>query len=341
MYLEQLFLCDSSLQLITPKEWIKEIKGVSTPSYLREETLIFAKDQRFYKKITDCIDNIPASMGIIVENGLWEEIKDKDCLSQKFSFVAICADLTFLMTRVSKIIHDEKNAKLDFFVDGRSSQKVSLGKNCDIGSNVFIGENVSIGNDVRIHPGTVVMPEVSIGNRCEIFPNVTLYNFTKIGENCRIHAGTTVGSDGFGYNFYNGEHRKLWHTGGVIIEDDVEIGANSCVDMGTFTPTIIRKGSKLDNQVQIAHNVDLGQGTIMCGQSGIAGSVNVGAYTVFGGQTGVTHDINIGAQCQVGGFSAVISSLKENSKVAGIPARPIHEWLAGLAYVRRNSVKKR
>ena len=159
--------------------------------------------------------------------------------------------------------------------------------------------------------------------------------FSKIGNSCRIHSGTTIGSDGFGYHFKNGEHHKIWHFGGVVIEDNVEIGANCSIDQGTFSPTFIQSGVKIDNLVQIAHNVNVAPGVILCGQVGLAGSSEVGAFSVLGGKAGLADGKKIGQASQVAGAGMVLSDIGEGSKVGGHPARPLNEWLKGVAFLRR------
>lgn len=174
----------------------------------------------------------------------------------------------------------------------------------------------------------------------EIFSNVVVYRNVKIGKSVRIHANCSIGSDGFGYNFFKGQHLKVWHMGSVIIEDQVEIGANSCIDGGTFSPTVIGHGTKIDNQVQIGHNCRLGRGVIMCGQSGLAGSCIIGDYTVMGGRAAVAPGIIIGKAAQVAGNAGVISNVGDGEVVGGFPARDIKEWMKGIALVRKLSLKK-
>ena len=192
-------------------------------------------------------------------------------------------------------------------------------------------------------PGTVILPHSEIGDNTKIFSNVSIYPFTKIGKNCRIHSGTVIGSDGFGYTFHQGNHVKIWHMGGVDIRDDVEIGSNSSVDAGTFSPTIIGSGTRIDNLVQIAHNVKLGRGCVICGQAGIAGSAVLEDYVVMGGRAAVGPDSFIGMGTQIAGGAKVNESANwpAGSKLGGHPAKDLKEWMKGVAYLRTMSLKEK
>ena len=184
------------------------------------------------------------------------------------------------------------------------------------------------------------MSGVEIHEGTEIFPNTVVYRNVKIGKHVRIHGNCTIGADGFGYNFKNGEHLKVWHMGSVIIHDHVEIGAGTCIDSGTFSPTIIGAGSKIDNLVQIGHNCRLGKGVILCGQSGLAGSCSLGDYVVLGGKAAVGNGVTVGKASQIAGNAGVISNIGDGVVVGGFPARDIKEWMKGVAYVRKHSLSK-
>ena len=203
------------------------------------------------------------------------------------------------------------------------STSAHLGNNVWIGSGVSVEDGVNIGDHVIIESNSVVKKGSSIGPFCHIYPNVTLYENTKLGKNVTLHAGAVIGSDGFGYVKELGKIYKFPQLGSVIIEDDVEIGANTTVDRGSLSDTIIGAGTKIDNLCQIAHNVKLGKNVLMAAQCGISGSTVIGNDVTMGGQAGAVDNITIGDNVIIGAKSAIIGSIKKNSVVWGIPARPI------------------
>ncbi len=220
------------------------------------------------------------------------------------------------------------------FVASGISAKADIGENCQISSAVSIGPMCVLGRDVEIgervilHPGVVVGNNVKLGDDCVIFPNVTIYSDCQLGRRVVIHSSTVIGSDGFGYaTTPNGKHVKRHHVGRVIIEDDVEIGANVCVDRGTFDDTLIKSGTKIDNLVQVAHNVEIGENSILVAQSGIAGSSSLGKNVVLGGQTGIAGHIHLGDRCMVGAQSGVHNNQKPGSIISGTPAITHKKWL--------------
>lgn len=199
------------------------------------------------------------------------------------------------------------------------SPSAKIGKNCYIGAFAYIGDNVTIGDDTQIYPHTVVEDGTTVGSKCILYPNVTVYNNCKLGDRVTIHAGSVIGADGFGFAPNAEGYDKIPQIGIVTIEDDVEIGANSCVDRSTMGTTIIRKGVKLDNLVQIAHNVEVGENTVMSAQTGIAGSTKVGKWCMFGGQVGIAGHISIGDKVFLGAQSGVPGSLKGSQTLIGTP----------------------
>ncbi len=195
-----------------------------------------------------------------------------------------------------------------------------IGKNVSIGDHVVIEENVVIGNNSRIEAGCVIKENCTIGNDCHFYPRVTIYDDCRIGNDVILHSGVVIGADGFGYLYHENKQNKIPQVGNVIIEDEVEIGANSCVDRATLGSTIVGKGSKIDNLVQIGHNCKLGQHSIFCAQVGLAGSTTVGNVVYMGGQVGAAGHITIGDGVMVGAQSGVASDTKPNEKLFGSPA---------------------
>ncbi len=201
------------------------------------------------------------------------------------------------------------------------SEGVQYGEGLYLGSFCYIGKNVSIGNNVKIYPNSFVGDNVVIGDNCVLFAGARVYSETIIGNNCTIHSGTIVGSDGFGFAPQeDGTYSKVPQIGNVIIEDNVEIGACTTIDRATLGSTVIRKGVKLDNQIQIAHNVEIGENTVIASQTGIAGSTKIGKNCMIGGQVGIVGHITIGNNVKIQAQSGIGKSLKDGEVVQGSPA---------------------
>lgn len=188
-----------------------------------------------------------------------------------------------------------------------------------IGPHCSVGANVRIGARTVLEGGNYIAAESAIGEDTRIFPNVTLYYATKVGSRVRIHSGTTIGSDGFGYVFDSGFHRKIPQTGNVVIHDDVEIGANVTIDRGALGSTTIGKGTKIDNLVQIAHNVIIGEHCIVVAQVGISGSTKLGNYVTVAGQAGIAGHLKIGDRAVIAGKSGIMFDVAEGEKWFGSP----------------------
>lgn len=199
------------------------------------------------------------------------------------------------------------------------SPSAKIGENVYIGAFAYIGDNVVIGDGSQIYPNVVICENAKVGNDCLFYPNVTIYHDCHVGNRVTLHAGSVVGSDGFGFAPSENGYDKIPQIGIVTIEDDVEIGANTCIDRSTMGSTYVRKGVKLDNLVQIAHNTDIGANTVMSAQVGIAGSTKVGQWCMFGGQVGIAGHITIGNKVFLGAQSGVPSSLKDNQTLIGTP----------------------
>ncbi len=214
------------------------------------------------------------------------------------------------------------------------SSKADIGSNCDIsgeisiGPLVSIGDRVTLGKRVTLQPGVVIGDDVKIGDDCLIYANVTVYHSCTIGSRVVIHSGTVIGSDGFGFaTDEKGNHVKWPHIGTVQIDDDVEIGSNVSIDRGTFGKTHIMQGTKIDNLVQIAHNVKIGENSLITAQVGFAGSASLGKNVVIGGQSGVKGHIHLGDGTMVAARSGVHSNQPKGAVVSGYPAIPHKEWL--------------
>lgn len=201
------------------------------------------------------------------------------------------------------------------------SENAKLGKNIYLGAFSYIGDDVQIGDDVKIFPGVYIGDNVVIGNNVIVFAGAKIYSETSIGNNCIIHSGVILGADGFGFApSENGEYNKVPQTGNVIIEDSVDIGAGTTIDRATLGSTIIKKGVKLDNQIQIAHNVEIGENTVIAAQTGIAGSTKIGKNCMIGGQVGIAGHLNIGNNVKIQAQSGIGRNVKDNETLQGSPA---------------------
>lgn len=198
----------------------------------------------------------------------------------------------------------------------------SIGENCSIGALAYIGENSSIGANVVIYPTVYIGDNCKIGDNTVLYAGVKIYSGCEIGKNCIIHAGAVIGSDGFGFApKEDGSWQKIPQTGNVVIQDDVEIGANTCIDRATMGSTIIHKGVKLDNLIQVAHNVEIGENTAIAAQVGISGSTKLGKKILVGGQAAFTGHIKIADGAKIQARAAVKDNIsQENAQLAGVPA---------------------
>ena len=201
------------------------------------------------------------------------------------------------------------------------SEKAKIGENVYIGAFACIGDGAVIGDNTQIYPNTVIGDGVTIGEKCTLFPNITVYQGCKIGNNVTIHAGSVIGADGFGFAPNAEGYDKIPQIGIVIIEDDVEIGANTCIDRSTMGQTIIHKGVKLDNLIQVAHNCEIGESTVMSAQVGMAGSTKIGAWCMVGGQAGFAGHIHVKDKTFIGAQCGVIGDTKgDGEQLIGSPA---------------------
>jgi UDP-3-O-[3-hydroxymyristoyl] glucosamine N-acyltransferase len=213
--------------------------------------------------------------------------------------------------------------------------EATLGKDVFIGAHAVIEPGAKVGSRSIISAHAYVGHGVQIGEDCRIYPHVTIRERCTLANRVILHPGVVIGSDGFGYEFRDGAHQKIPQTGIVQIEDDVEIGANSTVDRARFGRTWIRKGTKIDNLVQIAHNVTVGEHSILCAQVGISGSTRVGNFVTLAGKVGVNGHIEIGDGAIIGAMSGVPKSIKPGVIVIGAPARPIKDYKISLALLNK------
>jgi len=214
------------------------------------------------------------------------------------------------------------------------AESAQVGQGVDIHDFVVVSAECQIGDNTRIYSNCTIGPGTKIGSDCIIYPNVTIYDGCSIGDRVTIHSGTVIGQDGFGYATHDGVHHKIPQIGGVIIEDDVEMGVNCAIDRGTLGDTIIGKGSKFSNLIAIGHNTQIGPYSMLVAQVGIAGSVKVGKYCVFGGQVGVVGHVKIGDQVRIGAQAGVTNDIADGQAVVGSPALPITQAKRSLTLLK-------
>jgi len=288
-----------------------QIKGMAPPDFAQEGDITFALDKKGLKQA----EKSKASSILTTEGGgnyskTLLHVKD-----MKLAMTILYNTLLEVKPPGEGIVH----------LSAIIAENVVLGENVSIGPNVVIGENTRIGDNANVGANCVIGKDIEIGRKTYIYPNVTLYDHVVIGSNVCIHAGTVIGADGFGYIPKDGKIYKVPQMRKVIIEDDVEIGSNTCIDRGTFIDTVIGKGTKIDNLVQIAHNVKLDRNVLLAAQVGIAGSTTVGENTMMGGQVGVADHATIGKNVKLAAKSGVSGRVKDNSVLFGYPSRDSQE----------------
>ncbi len=216
-----------------------------------------------------------------------------------------------------------------------------IGRKVYIGDFTYVGRRAVVGDYTKIYENVYIGDDVKIGSHCIIYPGVKIYPGMIIGNNVILHANTVIGSDGFGFApLEDGTWKKIEHTGNVIIEDDVELGANVCVDKSQMGSTVIRKGTKIDNLCQIAHNVEIGRNTVMASMTGIAGSTKIGEHCIIAGQVGIAGHITIADNTTLGAQTGVMSSVKESGQtLMGSPAIPYRDYLRSYAEFKKAGKK--
>jgi len=212
-----------------------------------------------------------------------------------------------------------------------------VGADVYIGPHAYVGDNCQIGDGCSLYPNVYIGDNTKVGSNSILYPGVTVYHECILGEGCIIHAGTVIGSDGFGFAPQSeNEYMKIPQLGNVILEDNVEIGANVTIDRATMGSTIIRKGVKLDNLIQIGHNVEVGENTVMAAQTGIAGSTKIGKNCMFGGQIGIAGHIKVANGTKIGAQAGILSEIKEeNTAIIGSPAIEIRQFMKSSVLFRR------
>ncbi len=224
-------------------------------------------------------------------------------------------------SKLLEYYNQAKDTKVGIETPVFKSDTATYGENLYLGAFSYVGDNVSLGNNVKIYPNVYIGDNVTIGDGVTVFAGAKIYSETVIGKDCIIQSGAILGADGFGFAPNNkGEFTKIPQTGNVIIEDNVDVGAGTTIDRATLGSTILRTGVKLDNQIQIAHNVEIGEHTVIAAQTGVAGSTKIGKYCMIGGQVGIVGHIVIGDHVKIQAQSGIGRNVKDNEVLQGSPA---------------------
>ena len=236
-------------------------------------------------------------------------------------------DAYLSFSKLLEFYHHSKSNKVGIEQHSVLSENVKYGNNFYLGSFAYIGTNVTLGDNVKIHPNCFIGDNVVIGNNVTIFAGAKVFSETEIGNNVSVHSGAVLGGDGFGFAPNpDGTYSKIPQIGNLIIEDDVNIGAGTTIDRATMGSTIIRKGVKLDNQIQVGHNVEIGENTVIAAQTGIAGSTKIGKNCMIGGQVGFAGHITVGDNVHIQGKTGVTKSVKDGEILQGNPAMSYKEY---------------
>ena len=299
--------------------------SVTAPASLTDagpQHLSFALEPRFFHQV----ENTRAAAVIVPEN---------------FSGAASCALL------FAKDVHQALEQVLLLFAEPDDLPDIGihpsacvapdaqLGNQVAVGPHVTIGKNVIVGDRTVIKAGCVIERGVRIGINCYLAAHVVINHDCLLGNNVIIHAHCTIGTDGFGYRLLDGQHHKIPHIGIVVIEDDVEIGANTCIDRAKFGRTLIGSGTKIDNLVQIAHNVKVGEHCIIVSQAGLAGSSELGKYVVLGGQCGLSDHVKLGDGVMAGGQCGVYTNVEPGARILGSPHRPYRDFFREFSLIQK------
>ena len=240
--------------------------------------------------------------------------------------------------KLNEYMYSEKHPKAGIATSAFIAETAKIGANCYIGHNAVIEDGAVIGDNCVIEANVVIGKGCVIGNNCRIANNASI-SYSIIGNNCYIYTGARIGQDGFGFEFMNGHHHRIAQIGRVIIGNDVEIGANACIDRGALDDTLIGDGCRIDNLVQIAHNDVLGKGCVIVSQVGIAGSCTLGDFVVLGGQVGLADHLNVGSGAQIGAQSGVMRDVDAGAVVMGSPSVPFKDFMRQVAFLQKNSKK--
>lgn len=298
-----------------------KIRGVASLEKAKEGDLVFLAERKY----RPLLEATHASCAIIPEEESYSRIPVIRAKNPHFAFIR-AVEIFFKPLRPGPGIHPSAWV----------SPSAKIGNNVSIGAFCYIGDEVEIGDRTIIYPLVSIYPGVKIGEDTIIHSHVSLREGVRIGNRVTIHNGAVIGSDGFGYlQDENGQAVKIPQTGTVVIEDDVEIGASSTIDRASLGETIIGRGTKIDNLVQIAHGVEIGEDSLLAAQTGIAGSSRIGKRVIMGGQVGIADHIKVGDNVRIGAQAGVMQDIPDGVTVSGTPHMEVKEWLKAMASLRR------
>lgn len=289
----------------------RRIRGVATLEAAGPDELSFFTNIRYRRAAAES-----RAGAILVGSGI--SVPGHDLLEAPEPYVALA--------QILEVFHPPRPRRRGIHPDARVARSAQVGDGVSVGPFAVVEAGCTLGDGCSVAAGCVLGEGASLGPHTILMPRVVVYPGTRIGARCLIHAGATLGADGFGFATSQDRHRKIPQVGRVVIEDDVEIGANSAIDRATLGETVVGAGTKIDDLVMIAHNVRLGPGCLLAAQSGIAGSSRVGAHVTFAGQAGAAGHLEIGDDCIVAAKSAVLQDLPAGSFVSGIPATDHRRW---------------
>ncbi|PPD04311.1 MAG: UDP-3-O-(3-hydroxymyristoyl)glucosamine N-acyltransferase [Methylobacter sp.] len=233
----------------------------------------------------------------------------------------VCADPELSFIKALQLLHPARTLPRAISPHAVFEGEVKLGSDTHIGAFAVIGNGVAIGQGTDVMAGVYLGENVKIGKNCRIYPYAVIYDHVEIADNVVIHSGAVIGADGFGYKFRNGRHEKVPQVGNVVLENHVEVGANTCIDRGALGSTVLGEGSKIDNLVQIGHNNQIGKHVIMCGQTGVSGSCNIEDYVILAGSAGIADHVTIGKGATVMARAGVAGDIPAGTQVFGSPAK--------------------
>ncbi len=296
----------------------RQVSGINTLEDAGPEELSFYHNRRYLEAA-----RTSRAGALLVADAA--PFKGRDCL--------VCAEPYAALARLLALFHPEPVAAPGVHATAVVAGSAALGEGVLIGPQAVIGEGCAVGAGSVVGPGCVLGDGVTVGDHTVLHPHVVVERGCRVGSRCILHAGVVLGSDGFGFATAGGVHHKVPQIGIVVVEDDVELGANVCIDRATLGTTRIGRGTKVDNLVQIAHNVQVGEGSLLVAQSGISGSTRLGRHVVMAGQSGAVGHLTLGDGTVVTAKTGVTEDTAPGSMVSGFPSRPHREWLKAQANI--------